>query len=105
MDRFRSPTRRRTAGRGIDTAPGFFSRFFRGHRDRTLLVAPGGSRFGIAEEIIMPLSAGTRVVAHSLLEIKALDYFFWIEDGELRFCFVAQDGYPAPRSGGFPCPW
>ncbi|GAA3443316.1 hypothetical protein Pve01_27950 [Planomonospora venezuelensis] len=53
----------------------------------------------------MPLSAGTRVVAHSLLEIKALDYFFWIEDGELRFCFVAQDGYPAPRSGGFPCPW
>ncbi|WP_214111349.1 DUF6461 domain-containing protein [Acrocarpospora catenulata] len=50
-------------------------------------------RHGIAEEVIMPLSAGTRLVSHYLMTIKALDYFYWIEDGELRFCFIAQDGY------------
>ncbi|MFG3441525.1 DUF6461 domain-containing protein [Nonomuraea sp. NPDC047897] len=48
---------------------------------------------GIAEEVIMPLSAGTRLVSHYLMTIKALDYFYWIEDGELRFCFIAQEGY------------
>ncbi|GAB2466792.1 hypothetical protein GCM10027187_38770 [Streptosporangium sandarakinum] len=48
---------------------------------------------GIAEGVIMPLSAGTRLVSHYLMTIKALDYFYWIEDGELRFCFVAQEGY------------
>jgi hypothetical protein len=47
---------------------------------------------GIAEEVIMPLSAGTRLVSHYFMAIKALDYFYWIEDGELRFCFIAQDG-------------
>jgi hypothetical protein len=51
------------------------------------------SRLGITEEIIMPLSAGTRLVSHRFLDIKALDYFFWIEDGKLRFCFIAQEGY------------
>ncbi|MEU1729395.1 DUF6461 domain-containing protein [Nonomuraea sp. NPDC005692] len=60
--------------------------------DWTLLVDPGGS-LGMAEEVIMPLSAGTRLVSHFFLSIKAIDYFFWIENSELRFCFIAQEGY------------
>ncbi|WP_449062272.1 DUF6461 domain-containing protein [Planomonospora algeriensis] len=59
--------------------------------DWVFTIEPG--RNGLAEEVIMPMSAGTRVVAHSHLDIKALDYFYWIEDGEIRFCFIAQEGY------------
>ncbi|MGC5014992.1 DUF6461 domain-containing protein [Streptosporangium sp. DT93] len=59
--------------------------------DWVLTIESGGS--GIAEEVIMPLSAGTRVVSHYFLSIKDLDHFYWIEDGELRFCFIAQEGY------------
>ncbi|MDF2710447.1 MAG: hypothetical protein K0R62_6099 [Nonomuraea muscovyensis] len=47
----------------------------------------------ISEELIMPLSAGTRVVSHYVLSIKGLDHFFWVEDRKLRFCFIAQEGY------------
>ncbi|MEU8207425.1 DUF6461 domain-containing protein [Streptosporangium sp. NPDC049046] len=59
--------------------------------DWVLTVEPGLN--GIAEEVIMPLSTGTRVVSHYFLSIKDLDHFYWIEDGELRFCFIAQEGY------------
>ena len=54
----------------------------------------GDGWFGNSEEIIMPLSVGTRLVSQSLLGIKGLDDFFWIEDGEIRFFFIAQEGYP-----------
>ncbi|MFG2071201.1 DUF6461 domain-containing protein [Nonomuraea maritima] len=47
----------------------------------------------IAEEMIMPLSAGTRLVSHHSLGIKGLDHFFWVDDRQLRFCFIAQEGY------------
>ncbi|MFI6811548.1 DUF6461 domain-containing protein [Nonomuraea sp. NPDC050328] len=45
---------------------------------------------------VLPLSEGTRVVAQYALGIKGLDYFYWAEDGEIRFCFIAQEGYSAP---------
>ncbi|QYC38863.1 hypothetical protein Nocox_06180 [Nonomuraea coxensis DSM 45129] len=46
-----------------------------------------------SEEILAPLSAGTRVVAHAYLDVKGLDNFLWIEDGRLRFAFYPQEGY------------
>ncbi|GAA2881475.1 DUF6461 domain-containing protein [Nonomuraea rubra] len=51
---------------------------------------------GITTDIVTRLSAGTRLVSHYCLDIKALDYFYWLEDGELRFCFIAQEGYMEP---------
>lgn len=51
---------------------------------------------GLAEEVIMPLSAGARVVAHTHVQYEDLDHFFWVEDGELRFCFIAQNGFSEP---------
>ncbi|MFE3453289.1 DUF6461 domain-containing protein [Nonomuraea sp. NPDC059194] len=54
----------------------------------------GDGSFGITEEIVMPLSAGTRLVSQFLLGVKGIDYFYWIEDGEIRFYFIAQEGYP-----------
>ncbi|GAA2846722.1 hypothetical protein GCM10010517_03510 [Streptosporangium fragile] len=59
--------------------------------DWVLTIEPGWH--GLAKEVIMPLSAGARVVSHYFLSIKDLDHFYWIEDGELRFCFIAQEGY------------
>jgi hypothetical protein len=46
-----------------------------------------------SEEILLPLSAGTRVVSQSYLDVKALDHFHWIEDGTIRFAFYPQEGY------------
>jgi hypothetical protein len=60
--------------------------------DWVLLVEANGL-LGITEEIIMPLSAGTRLVSHFYLEVKDMDYFHWIEDGKIRFEFLYQDGY------------
>ncbi|WP_371785711.1 DUF6461 domain-containing protein [Streptosporangium subroseum] len=48
---------------------------------------------GLTEEIIVPLSAGTRLVSHYYLDIKCMDYFRWIEDGKTRFEYLNQDGY------------
>ncbi|WP_433414976.1 DUF6461 domain-containing protein [Microtetraspora malaysiensis] len=60
--------------------------------DWVLLVEALGG-LGITEEIIMPLSAGTRLVSHFYLEVKAIDYFYWIEDGKIRFEFAHEEGY------------
>ncbi|WP_188192101.1 DUF6461 domain-containing protein [Nonomuraea sp. SYSU D8015] len=46
-----------------------------------------------SEEILLPLSAGTRLVSQYYLDVKGLDSFYWIEDGEIRFAFYAQEGY------------
>ncbi|GAA1638101.1 hypothetical protein GCM10009733_039040 [Nonomuraea maheshkhaliensis] len=54
------------------------------------------SELGLTGSVITRLSAGTRLVSHHCLDIKALDYFYWLEDGELRFCFIAQEGYMKP---------
>ncbi|MBF8188618.1 hypothetical protein ITP53_23395 [Nonomuraea sp. K274] len=59
--------------------------------DWVFIVQPNGL-LGINEDIIMPLSAGTRLVSH-FRNIKGNEYFYWIEDGQLRFSFVPQDGF------------
>lgn len=60
--------------------------------DWVLLVEANGSR-GVTEEIIMPLSAGTRLVSHFYLDVDGMDYFHWIDDGKIRFEFLYQEGY------------
>jgi hypothetical protein len=40
---------------------------------------------GATEEIIMPLSADTRLVSHFFIEAKALYHFYWVEDGTIQF--------------------
>ncbi|MFF3438459.1 DUF6461 domain-containing protein [Streptosporangium sp. NPDC002721] len=51
------------------------------------------SWFGADDEFLVPLSAGTRLVSLSRLDIKGLEDFRWVEDGEIRFGFWAQEGY------------
>ncbi|GAA2209699.1 hypothetical protein GCM10009850_051580 [Nonomuraea monospora] len=64
--------------------------------DWVLIVEMAGTVLGLTTDIVTRLSAGTRLVSHYCLDIKALDYFYWLEDGQLRFCFVAQEGYMEP---------
>ncbi|TYB58906.1 hypothetical protein FXF51_35865 [Nonomuraea sp. PA05] len=64
--------------------------------DWVMIVEMAGTKLGITSDIVTRLSAGTRFVSHYCLAVKALDYFYWLEDGELRFCFVAQDGCMEP---------
>ncbi|MGW3346469.1 DUF6461 domain-containing protein [Nonomuraea rubra] len=64
--------------------------------DWVMIVEMAGSVVGITGDVIRRLSAGTRLVSHYCLDIKAIDYFYWLEDGKLRFCFIAQDGYMQP---------
>ncbi|UBU12699.1 DUF6461 domain-containing protein [Nonomuraea gerenzanensis] len=61
-----------------------------------VMIVEMGTTLGITTDIVTRLSAGTRLVSHYCLEIKGLDYFYWLEDGRLRFCFIAQDGYMDP---------
>ncbi|GAA1022870.1 hypothetical protein Aple_086430 [Acrocarpospora pleiomorpha] len=51
------------------------------------------SWLGANDQFIRPLSAGTRLVSLYRLDIKALEDFRWVEDGEIRFGFWAQEGY------------
>lgn len=51
------------------------------------------SWLGADDEFLVPLSAGTRVVSLYRLDIKGLEEFRWVEDGEIRFAFWAQEGY------------
>ncbi|MEV1201752.1 DUF6461 domain-containing protein [Microbispora rosea] len=60
--------------------------------DWVLLVEANGG-LGVTEEIIMPLSAGTRLVSHFYLDVDSMDYFYWIDDGKIRFEFAYQEGY------------
>ncbi|MEU6798184.1 DUF6461 domain-containing protein [Nonomuraea wenchangensis] len=48
---------------------------------------------GTHEDTLTSLSKGTRVVSQFALSIKGLDYFYWCEDGAIRFGFWAQEGY------------
>lgn len=59
--------------------------------DWVFIVEPNGG-LGIDEEIITPLSARTRLVSH-FRDVEGVEYFYWSEDGEIRFCFIADDGY------------
>lgn len=56
-------------------------------------VAQYNSWLGADDEFIVPLSAGTRLVSLYRLDIKGLEEFRWVEDGEIRFAFWAQDGF------------
>lgn len=56
-------------------------------------VAQYNSWLGSNDDVTVPLSAGTSLVSLYRLDIKGLEDFRWIEDGEIRFAFRAQDGY------------
>ncbi|MEU1877773.1 DUF6461 domain-containing protein [Streptosporangium sp. NPDC020072] len=58
-----------------------------------VLLVEANSGLGVTEEVIVPLSAGTRLVSHFYLEIEGMDYFHWIDDGKIRFEFLHQEGY------------
>ncbi|GII83776.1 hypothetical protein Ssi03_17660 [Sphaerisporangium siamense] len=48
---------------------------------------------GTDEDVITRLSEGTRLVSQAALGIKCLDYFYWCEDGEIRFAWGGDEGY------------
>ncbi|MEV4224865.1 DUF6461 domain-containing protein [Nonomuraea sp. NPDC049725] len=48
----------------------------------------------IDENLIAELSRGTRLVSQAALSLKGLDYFYWCEDGEIRFCHGADVNDP-----------
>ncbi|MGW0587559.1 DUF6461 domain-containing protein [Streptosporangium sp. NPDC002607] len=58
-----------------------------------VLLVEAYSGLGVTEEIIMPLSAGTRLVSHFYLDVDDMDYLHWIDDGKIRFEFAYQEGY------------
>jgi hypothetical protein len=49
---------------------------------------------GTCEDVITKLSEGTRLVSQAALVIKGLDYFYWCEDGEIRFAWGADVEHP-----------
>ncbi|GGQ27596.1 DUF6461 domain-containing protein [Streptosporangium pseudovulgare] len=59
--------------------------------DWVFAVEPNGG-LGVDEEIITSLSAGTRLISH-FRDVEGVEYFYWSEDGEIRFCFIADEGY------------
>ncbi|GGP92108.1 DUF6461 domain-containing protein [Streptosporangium pseudovulgare] len=48
---------------------------------------------GTREEAIAQLSKGTRLVSQAALGIEDIDYFYWCEDGEIRFAWGDEDNY------------
>ncbi|MGN9841312.1 DUF6461 domain-containing protein [Nonomuraea sp. H19] len=56
-------------------------------------VAQYNSWLGADDEFLVPLSEDTRLVSLYRLDIKGLEEFRWVEDGEIRFAFWAQDGF------------
>ncbi|MEV6864868.1 DUF6461 domain-containing protein [Streptosporangium subroseum] len=56
-------------------------------------VTQHNSWLGADDKFIVPLSVGTRLVSLYRLDIKGLEDFRWVEDGEIRFGFWAQEGY------------
>ncbi|GAA3019208.1 DUF6461 domain-containing protein [Streptosporangium longisporum] len=58
-----------------------------------VLLVEAYSGLGVTKEIIMPLSEGTRLVSHFYLDVDDMDYFYWIDDGKIRFEFAHDEGY------------
>jgi len=87
------------ANTGLAEAYSFI--FVRGLTPEQLVARMGGraedlqynSWLGANDEFTVPLSAGTRLVSLYRLDIKGLEEFRWVEDGEVRFAFWAQEGY------------
>lgn len=48
---------------------------------------------GTREDVIAQLSKGTRLVSQAALGIEDMDYFYWCEDGEIRFAWGGDEGY------------
>ncbi|MET9336358.1 DUF6461 domain-containing protein [Nonomuraea sp. NPDC003804] len=48
---------------------------------------------GTDEDVITRLSEGTRLISQAALGIKCMDYFYWCEDGEIRFAWGGDEGY------------
>ncbi|MFI0418794.1 DUF6461 domain-containing protein [Spongiactinospora sp. 9N601] len=48
---------------------------------------------GTDENVVRRLSKGTRLVSQAALGVKGVDYFYWCDDGEIKFCFAADEGY------------
>ncbi|MEV4015271.1 DUF6461 domain-containing protein [Nonomuraea angiospora] len=59
--------------------------------DWVFIVEPNGG-LGADEKIIAALSAGTRLVSH-FRDVEGVESFCWGEDGKIRFCFIAGEGY------------
>ncbi|MGW6499984.1 DUF6461 domain-containing protein [Nonomuraea angiospora] len=59
--------------------------------DWVFIVEPNGGLCA-DERIIASLSAGTRLVSH-FRDVEGVEYFYWSEDGRVRFCFIADEGY------------
>ncbi|MER5605532.1 DUF6461 domain-containing protein [Micromonospora tulbaghiae] len=66
--------------------------------DWALAVEPNGY-LGTLDEVIVPLSRGTRLVSH-FRNVNAVDHFFWLDDGVLRLHF--EPLFPAHRDGSDP---
>jgi hypothetical protein len=66
--------------------------------DWTLLVEENGY-LGVTQKVIEPLSAGTQVVSH-FKNVNAVDYFYWMVDGDLRLQF--EPLFPDTRDGSDP---
>jgi hypothetical protein len=56
-------------------------------------VAQSNSCLGADDEFLVPLSTGTRLVSLYRLDIKGSEEFRFVEEGEVRFSFWAQEGY------------
>ncbi|GAA0925516.1 DUF6461 domain-containing protein [Nonomuraea longicatena] len=48
---------------------------------------------GTREDLITELSKGTRLVSQAALGVEDTDYFYWCEDGEIRFAWGGDDGF------------
>ncbi|MFB6719713.1 DUF6461 domain-containing protein [Kribbella sp. NPDC056345] len=64
----------------------------------TMLLEANGT-LGISMPVLLPLSEGTRVVSH-FSNIDAEDWFYWLEDGDLRLRF--EPLFPYHREGSDP---
>jgi hypothetical protein len=54
---------------------------------------------GVTPEVIVPVSAGTRVVSH-FQNIEAVDRFYWVDDGDIRLSF--EPLFASYREGSTP---
>ncbi|GAT70292.1 hypothetical protein PS9374_05974 [Planomonospora sphaerica] len=72
-----------------DDYPGFESLGVTAIGDWTFVFDPDW--LGTCEDVITKLSEGTRLVSQAALAIKGLDYFYWCEDGEIRFAWGVDD--------------
>ncbi|RFU43092.1 hypothetical protein DZF91_03030 [Actinomadura logoneensis] len=79
FDRWEAPHYGNTQFIGATSVPGEGG-------DWTLAFEVNG-HLGVTHELVVPASAGTRLVSHSYNEGNAHGYFMWVEDGDVRVEF------------------